>query len=63
MDSSDTIKKLRDKVVFYSLLSQVSTAQVFASGTSYTFPDYKTKNEYNYGQFLSTTSTIVVIGY
>ena len=63
MDASDTIKKLRDKTVFYSLQAEVSTAKVFTSGTSYTFPDYKTKDEYNYGQFLSTTSTIVVIGY
>ena len=59
MDSSEIIKQLRDKTIFYSLQAQVSTAKVVTSDKSYTFPDYETKTEYFNGQYLSTTNTPV----
>jgi hypothetical protein len=59
MDSSDIIKQLRDKTVFYNLQAEVSTAKVFTSNKSYTFPDYETKKEYFNGLYLSTPCTTV----
>lgn len=60
MDSSEIINKLRAKTILYNLQPQVLAAKVLASGKSYTFPDFETKNEYMYGQYLSSMSTVVI---
>lgn len=77
MDSSDIIKRLRDKTVFYNIQVQFSIAQAAKNcvptncgpnGCSYSFPDYETRLEYFSGRYdigssCSTCSTCTTFSF